>query len=176
MVQSLNLTLCDQAANEKGQAIGPGRCDPTSGMGQALQKFDVRTTFALRRGCSLRAQQVQRLRRVGVLVPPAADDPEARVPAVHEVASAETMKTRIVRRIGNGSIDNGFDATRRKLGVTGQAVDQLLDNPNDVTVTHDFKTADKAKSFASSSDLKTTMEKAGVKGTPQVWFTTSAAK
>ena len=71
---------------------------------------------------------------------------------------------------------NAFDATRRKLGVTGQAVYQSLDNANDVTVTHDFKTADKAKTFASSSDLKTTMEKAGVKGTPQIWFTTSAAK
>jgi hypothetical protein len=71
---------------------------------------------------------------------------------------------------------NAFDATRRKLGVTGQAIYQSLDNPTDVTVTHDFKTADKARSFASSSDLKTTMEKAGVKGTPQVWFTTSAAK
>jgi hypothetical protein len=71
---------------------------------------------------------------------------------------------------------NAFDATRRKLGVTGQAVYQSLDNPNDVTVTHDFKTADKAKSFASSSDLKSTMEKAGVKGTPQVWFTTRMAQ
>jgi hypothetical protein len=28
-------------------------------MGQALQKFDVRTTFALQRDRSLRAQQVQ---------------------------------------------------------------------------------------------------------------------
>ncbi len=56
---------------------------------------------------------------------------------------------------------NAFDATRRKLGVI---------------VTHDFKTADKAKAFASSPDLKTTMEKAGVKGTPQIWFTTSAAR
>jgi hypothetical protein len=71
---------------------------------------------------------------------------------------------------------NAFDATRRKLGVTGQAVYQSVDNANDVTVTHDFKTAEKAKAFASSPDLKTTMEKAGVKGTPQVWFTTSAAK
>ena len=71
---------------------------------------------------------------------------------------------------------NAFDATRRKLGVTGQAVYQSLDNANDVTVTHDFKTADKARAFASSPDLKTTMEKAGVKGTPQIWFTTSAAK
>jgi hypothetical protein len=33
-----------------------------------------------------------------------------------------------------------------------------------------------AMSSTSSSDLKTTMEKAGVKGTPQVWFATSAAK
>jgi hypothetical protein len=61
-------------------------------MGQALQKFDVRTSLALQRGRSLRAQQVQRLRRVGVLVPAAADDPEARLPPVQEVASAETMK------------------------------------------------------------------------------------
>ena len=71
---------------------------------------------------------------------------------------------------------NAFDATRRKLGVTGQAVYQSLDNPNDVTVTHDFKTADKAKAFATSSELKATMDKAGVKGTPQVWFASSATK
>ena len=69
-----------------------------------------------------------------------------------------------------------LDRERRKLGVTGQAVYQSVDNANDVTVTHDFKTAEKAKAFASSADLKTTMEKAGVKGSPQVWFTTSAAK
>ena len=71
---------------------------------------------------------------------------------------------------------DAFDATRRKLGVTGQAVYQSVDNPNDVTVTHDFKTADKAKAFAASPDLKTAMEKAGVKGTPQIWLTTKAAK
>ena len=71
---------------------------------------------------------------------------------------------------------DGFDATRRKLGVTGQAVYQSLDNPNDVTVTHDFKTADKAKAFAASPDLKAAMAKAGVKGTPQIWLTSKAAK
>ena len=71
---------------------------------------------------------------------------------------------------------NAFDATRRKLGVIGQAVYQSVDNANDVTVTHDFKTADKAKAFASSPELKTTMEKAGVKGTPQIWFASSAAR
>ena len=71
---------------------------------------------------------------------------------------------------------DAFDATRRKLGVTGQAVYQSADNPNDVTVTHDFKSADRAKAFMSSAELKTAMEKAGVKGTPQIWITTSAGK
>jgi hypothetical protein len=68
---------------------------------------------------------------------------------------------------------DAFDTARRKLGVTGQAVYQSVDNPNDVTVTHDFKTADKANAFASSAELKAAMEKAGVKGTPQIWITTA---
>lgn len=71
---------------------------------------------------------------------------------------------------------NGFDATRRKLGVTAQSVYQSVDNPNDVTVTHDFRSADKAKSFAASPDLKAAMDKGGVKGTPEIWYTTKAAK
>jgi hypothetical protein len=69
---------------------------------------------------------------------------------------------------------NDFDKTRRKLGVTAQAVYRSTDNPNDVTVTHDFKSLDKAKAFATSSELKSAMEKAGVKGAPQIWFTTTA--
>ena len=71
---------------------------------------------------------------------------------------------------------NDFDPTRRKLGVTAQAVYRSIDNPNDVTVTHDFRSAEKAKAFAASTELKTAMEKAGVKGTPQIWLTTKAAK
>jgi quinol monooxygenase YgiN len=71
---------------------------------------------------------------------------------------------------------DGFDATRRKLGVTGQAVYRSVDNPNDVTVTHDFRSADKAKAFSTSPELKAAMEKAGVKGAPQIWMTTKAAK
>jgi hypothetical protein len=67
---------------------------------------------------------------------------------------------------------NDFDEKRRKMGVTAQAVYRSIDDANDVTVTHDFTSAEKAKAFASSSDLKAVMEKAGVKGTPQVWFTT----
>jgi hypothetical protein len=35
---------------------------------------------------------------------------------------------------------DGFDATRRKMGVIAQAVYQSTDNPNDITAYHDFKT------------------------------------
>ena len=69
-----------------------------------------------------------------------------------------------------------FDATRRKLGVTEQAVYWSVDNRNDVTVTHDFRSAEQAKAFAASPDLKAAMERGGVKGTPEIWFTTKAAK
>jgi hypothetical protein len=69
-----------------------------------------------------------------------------------------------------------FDATRRKLGVTEQAVYWSVDNRNDVTVTHDFRSAEQAKAFAASPDLKAAMERGGVKGTPEIWFTTRAAK
>lgn len=66
---------------------------------------------------------------------------------------------------------NAFDKERRKMGVRGAVVYRSIDNPNDVTVTHDFKSVEKAKAFADSPRLKEVMEKAGVKGTPQMWFT-----
>src|ERR1700693_3220734 len=71
-----------------------------------------------------------------------ADAADVRMFIRHEVADYAAWR----------KVYNAFDATRRKLGVTGQAVYQSLDNANDVTVTHDFKTADKTKTFASSSD------------------------
>ena len=69
---------------------------------------------------------------------------------------------------------DAFDAKRRKMGVTGQAVYRSINDENDVTVTHDFTNAEKAKAFASSPDLKAAMENAGVKGAPQIWFTIRA--
>ena len=67
-----------------------------------------------------------------------------------------------------------FDAERKALGVTALAVFQSVDDPNDVTVWHDFPTPQGAKDFASSSRLKEVMIKAGVKGTPQIWFVNQA--
>lgn len=71
---------------------------------------------------------------------------------------------------------DGFDAKRRSMGVTAAAVYQSVGNPNNVTVWHDFKSADSAKAFASSPDLKAVMTKAGVIGRPQIWFAIKADK
>jgi len=64
-----------------------------------------------------------------------------------------------------------FDAERQTMGVTSHGVYQLDGDPNDVTVYHEFATAEAAKSFASSPRLKEVMGKAGVKGAPTIWIT-----
>lgn len=84
----------------------------------------------------------------------------------HEVADYATWKKAY----------DGFRVTQKKMGVVAQAVYQSTDNPNDVTVTHEFHSLDKAKAFAASPELRAAMEKAGIKGAPQIWFTTKGAK
>ena len=71
---------------------------------------------------------------------------------------------------------NAFAPVQKKHGVTYQAVYQSTDDPNDVTVVHDFKTLDEAKSFAALPELKAAMETSGVKGVPQIWYTTRSQK
>jgi hypothetical protein len=56
-------------------------------------------------------------------------------------------------------------------GVVAQAVYQGADNPNDVTVTHDFTTLEAARAFTKLEELRTAMQSGGVIGTPTVWFT-----
>ena len=67
-----------------------------------------------------------------------------------------------------------FAPTRTKLGVTGAAVYQAVDNPNDITVTHEFATVAAAQAFAGSSELREAMHAAGVVGAPTIWFTNRA--
>ena len=79
----------------------------------------------------------------------------------HQVADFATWK-------------KGYDAfkpTRDAGGVTSDGVYQSADNPNDITVYHEFETVDAAKAFASSDDLKGAMHDLGVQGAPDVWFT-----
>ena len=65
---------------------------------------------------------------------------------------------------------DGFD--RSALGVVAHAVYRSLDDPNDVTVSHDFGSEDAARAFASAGELEEAMRAAGVTSTPTIWFTT----
>ena len=66
---------------------------------------------------------------------------------------------------------DSFAATQRKMGVIAQAVYRSLDDPNDITVTHDFATIEAAQAFVGSAELQAAMHDAGVVGAPTVWFT-----
>ena len=67
---------------------------------------------------------------------------------------------------------DGFGPTQKTLGVQGQAVYQAIDNPNDITVTHEFATLAAAQALGSSPELRSAMHDAGVQGAPTVWFAT----
>ena len=69
---------------------------------------------------------------------------------------------------------DGFAPTQATFGVTAEAVYQAVDNPNDVTVTHDFATLEAAQAFAGSAEMRAAMHDAGVQGSPTVWFTSRA--
>ena len=59
-------------------------------------------------------------------------------------------------------------------GVTAEAVYQSADDPNDVTVVHDFATTDAAKAFVANPELKRIMTEVGVAGPPTIWITEEA--
>jgi len=65
---------------------------------------------------------------------------------------------------------DAFDEERKTLGVTSHGVYQSDDNPNEVTLFHEFKSIDAAKAFVDSPRLKGVMERAGVTGAPDIWF------
>lgn len=71
---------------------------------------------------------------------------------------------------------DAFAPLQKKAGVVYKAVYQSTDDPNDVTVIHEFHSMEKAKAFAAMPELKVAMEKGGVKGAPQIWFTTKGAR
>lgn len=71
-------------------------------------------------------------------------------------------------------IFDDFGPTQKAMGVTDKAVYQAADNPNDITVTHEFATLDAANAFAGSPELKSAMHDAGVTSAPTIWFTMRA--
>jgi hypothetical protein len=67
-----------------------------------------------------------------------------------------------------------FDEQRSSMGVKDHAVFRSVDNPNDVTVWHDFDSTDEARSFTASDELRDRMQGAGVQGEPQMWVAEAA--
>jgi len=79
---------------------------------------------------------------------------------IHEVKDYGTWKA-------------AFDAdkgTREKAGIIGHAVNQRADNAQVVIVYLQAKSQNALKAFTSSSDLKETMQRAGVVGAPTINF------
>lgn len=69
---------------------------------------------------------------------------------------------------------DGFDEERRGMGVTGDAVFQAVNDPNDVTVWHDFESMEAAQAFAHSPRLREVMAEAGVASAPDIWYVSPA--
>jgi hypothetical protein len=65
---------------------------------------------------------------------------------------------------------NAFDKERRGMGVRAHAVYRSVAKPNDITVSHDFVSITKAKSFSGSARLKEIMKGAGVISAPTIWY------
>ena len=64
-----------------------------------------------------------------------------------------------------------FESMRKEKGVTGASVHRDANDPDVITVTHQFKDVNAAMAFAGSEELKSAMMKAGVAGPPEIWFT-----
>ena len=62
---------------------------------------------------------------------------------------------------------DAFDEVRRPMGVTGDAVFQSIDDPNDVTVWHDFEAAEAARAFVSSDALRDAMRGRASRANPR---------
>ena len=68
----------------------------------------------------------------------------------------------------------GFGDAQREHGVRAEAVYRGVDDPNDVTVTHDFDDAEAAKAFFALQELKEAMQRSGVEGEPAFWLAAEA--
>ncbi|MCB2061218.1 MAG: hypothetical protein R3E09_00565 [Novosphingobium sp.] len=63
------------------------------------------------------------------------------------------------------------DEFRAAHDVKAQGVHTHIDDPNDVTVWHDFESREKAEAFGALPELRQIMDELGVQGEPDVWVT-----
>ena len=59
---------------------------------------------------------------------------------------------------------------RQSAGSTGTTVYRSVENDDEVTVRIEFPTADAAKAYSTSRELRDCMREVGVQGPPMVWF------
>ena len=65
---------------------------------------------------------------------------------------------------------DAFGKEQERMGVRHQAVFRSVINPNDITVSHDFKNLRLARAFVRSRELREAMQDAGVRSRPSIWF------
>jgi quinol monooxygenase YgiN len=65
------------------------------------------------------------------------------------------------------------ESRHAELGIRGAAVYRTVDNPSEVTVTHEFDDVESARAFIDGETIRSAMEQAGVTGEPEVWFGTA---
>lgn len=115
--------------------------------------------------------------RIGGALVKLSCDSSARRAVRSLLTEREAVMVRLFVRINVADYETwrkGYDqfyGERVAMGVMGAAAFQLVDDPNDVTIWHDFETAEVARAFVSSDALRNVMQRAGVQGEPQIWFT-----
>jgi len=69
---------------------------------------------------------------------------------------------------------NGHEKDRVSAGITNGRVFRSADDPNDVVILQDVADVSKARTWLGSNEMKTTMEKSGVIGSPSMRFAAAA--
>ena len=69
---------------------------------------------------------------------------------------------------------NGHEKDRVSAGITNGRVFRSADDPNDIMILQDVADVSKARAWLGSNEMKTTMEKSGVMGSPSIRFAAAA--
>ncbi len=69
---------------------------------------------------------------------------------------------------------NGHEKDRASAGITNAKVFRSPDDANDVVILADVADVSKARAWFGTSEMKTTMEKSGVLGSPSIQFAAAA--
>ena len=62
------------------------------------------------------------------------------------------------------------ETVRRERGFTVHSLHHAAGDANDIIIAFRVNDLDRARQFANSEDLRTTMQRAGVEGPPEFWF------